>query len=111
MFSSIITNCIILTLVLVSCHAESRSSFDNFVMSYGDFERCSFGLCRHEEKSGAVKTQPHSVHAIKKATGGGQRKRKTSKHFAQVHQERNPCDSSPSLLCGSRDHPYGWGMF
>jgi len=66
---------------------------------------------RHEEKSVAVKAHPHAVRAIKKATGGGQRKRKTSKHFAQVRQERNPCDMSPSLLCGSRDHPYGWGMF
>lgn len=29
------------------CYSQaSKHSFDNHVMSYGDFERCSFGLCR-----------------------------------------------------------------
>eukprot|EP00979_Chaetoceros_neogracilis_P000240 scaffold71_cov265-Chaetoceros_neogracile.AAC.41 len=98
-------------LLIVACQADSRNSFDNFVMSYGDFERCSFGLCRHGENIVANKKQPLAVSAIKKATGGGQRKRKSPKHYAQMNQERSRCETSLFLQCGSRDHAYGWGMF
>ena len=42
----------ILSFALLSCQiataaAANQNSFDNFVMSYGDFERCTFGLCRY----------------------------------------------------------------
>jgi len=76
-------------------------------MSYGDFERCSFGLCRHEEKISEASKHPHSVRAIKKTTGGGQRKRNTKK-FANLPSK---CEVETNLQCGAKDHPYGWGMF
>lgn len=122
----------ILSFALLSCQvaqAANQNSFDNFVMSYGDFERCTFGLCRHETPAAPAKKPPHSIRAFKKARGGHSKPKNSvpppmiaqARHSPKdinVNVNVNPCSSSASggvtassLECGSVDHPYGWGMF
>mmetsp|Transcript_13009 Transcript_13009/g.18950 ORF Transcript_13009/g.18950 Transcript_13009/m.18950 type:complete len:128 (-) Transcript_13009:221-604(-) len=112
---------------LMICLAQAKSnSFDNVVTSYGDFERCTFDICRNvrERKNPSDKKHPSSVHAFKKARGGHRKPKIMQQKFRTLNDDAHApasapetttvsrrCDLSQTLQCGSRDHPYGWGMF
>lgn len=100
----------IFAIMVVSAYANQATSYfhDSCVMNYGDFERCTFGLCRDKEHEEQITAKKHSaVHTFKKARGG-QIKKPVSKPAFHFDKDHKP----PKILeCTNIDHPCGFGMF
>jgi len=97
---------ILISLALMTCQANR---FDNQVFSYSDFG-CPFGMCRHNENPKKTMRPPSSVQTFRRARGGQQKKKMVNQVLPKIPS--SACHPRvTNLECGSKDHPYGWGMF
>mmetsp|Transcript_12588 Transcript_12588/g.23610 ORF Transcript_12588/g.23610 Transcript_12588/m.23610 type:complete len:112 (+) Transcript_12588:98-433(+) len=110
---NLVTRIIILSFLCQLCKASPNNSFSDLVLSYGDFERCSFGLCRHHDKIASINNKhDHSVHVIKKASGGGQRRRMKNVTMPPKYVKEDQIHHvAVTRNVVRRCRPNGWGMF